>query len=412
MMTDLSNTHLILFLTKGTTLGDWHTSGLLAREAELYLHLRPHLGSIAWVTYGGRADLDYQDMLPGIDILVNRWRLPNQVYIQQLPWLHRWAFQRATILKSEQTGAAEAAIRIAQHFGKRYIARSGFSLSLFAQYEPEQFSEQYEQILAQEKHSFEIAQQVVVTTQEMRQVAIETHHISPDKIRVIPNYINTHRFCPPENPIQTEKPYLVFVGRLVPQKNVDAFLTAVAPLKHTQVDIIGNGDLRDHLAGRIEREGLYHVRLLGNVPNHQLPQYFQRATLYVQPSRYEGHPKTIFEAMACGTPVLAGDAPGVRQFIQHGETGWLCGLAAEDIRQGIETLLADEGLRIRLGRAGREYVVKHFAFETVVAQELSVLTAVAALPEPAANPQPRPILRSVLAYGERVGWLIRTRLTP
>jgi glycosyltransferase involved in cell wall biosynthesis len=151
---------------------------------------------------------------------------------------------------------------------------------------------------------------------------------------------------------------------------------------------------------------------LGNVTNHELPGYFQKATLYVQPSRYEGHPKTIFEAMACGTPVLAGDAPGIRQFIRHGETGWLCGLEADNIRAGIETLLADETLRARLGKAGCEYVVKHFAFEAVAQQELSVLAEVAALPEPPANPRPRPILRSLLTYGERVGRLIRTRLAP
>jgi glycosyltransferase involved in cell wall biosynthesis len=399
--------HLILFLTKGSTLADWHRTGLLTREAELYLRLRPHLASIAWVTYGGQSDLDYQAILPGIDILYNRWRLPNQVYIQQLPWLHRAAFERATILKSEQTGAVEGALRVSEYFGKRLVARSGFSLALFAQYAPQEYETSYADILALERQSFMQAQQVVVTTDEMHQAALENHPIQPDMIRVIPNYVNTQRFAPPASPPQAEKPRLLFIGRLTQQKNVDALLTAVAPLTHTEVDLIGGGEWREHLAQRIAREGLEHVRLLGNIPNDDLPRYLQQATLYLQPSLYEGHPKTIFEAMACGLPVLATDVRGIQQFIQHGVNGWLCQPAAESIRQAIETLLADAELRRRLGQAARQYVESHYALDEVVAQELAMLEEVMQRPAPVAQPTPRPYWESVRTYGARLWRLVK-----
>ena len=405
-MSDFENVRLILFLTEGASLVDWHQRGLLTREAALYLRLREHLGGIAWVTYGGKSDLDFASELPGIEILPNRWRLPNAVYVQQLPWLHREAFQRATILKSEQTGAARAAVSMARHHGKRLIARSGFSLALFAQYAPEQYAESYADILALEKMSFEAAQQVVVTTEEMRATAIQTHHLLPEKIRVIPNYVDTEHFSPTENS-SDERPRIVFAGRLVEQKNVENLLEAVAPLTHTRVDFIGDGPLREKLAARIKNDGLHHVNLWGSVPNANLPDHFRAATVYAQPSRYEGHPKTIFEAMACGVPVLAGDAPGVRQFITHGETGWLVALDAASIRAGLEALLNDANLRAQIGAAACVYVEKHLALDVIVQQELAMLESVMNQSAPMANPGRRPLLRSAWTYVRRV-----VRLTP
>ena len=64
-MSSLRDVHLVLFLTEGASLTDWHQRGLLTREAALYLRLREHLGGVAWVSYGGASDLDFG--LPGIE---------------------------------------------------------------------------------------------------------------------------------------------------------------------------------------------------------------------------------------------------------------------------------------------------------------------------------------------------------
>lgn len=409
-MNSLKEAHLVLFLTAGASLQYWHKVGFLSREAELYQRLLPHVGRISWVTYGGVSDLQYQDVIPGIHILYNRWRLPIQVYIQQLPWLHRAAFQSATLLKSEQTGGVEAALRTAEFFGKRLIARSGFSLALFAQYEPQAYEENYDSILALEKKSFSAAQQIVVTTEEMRDTALKTHHLSPEKIRVIPNYINTERFAPPEKPTQRDRPLILFVGRLTYQKNVENLLTAVAPLKNVDVEIVGSGTLYDTLVQRIRDENLSHVKLIGNVPNAELPQKFRQAAIYVQPSRYEGHPKTIFEAMSSGLPVIAGNAPGIRQFIRHQETGWLCEENPDSIRAGIEALLANAEMRQTIGQAARRYVVENFSLDQVVALELAMLDHVLNLPAPTPQPTSRPILKSIWTYGQRVAVVARRKL--
>ena len=91
--------------------------------------------------------------------------------------------------------------------------------------------------------------------------------------------------------------------------------------------------------------------------------------MYLHPSLYEGHPKTLIEAMACGAAVLATDVSGIRQVVRHGQTGWLTATDAAALREGIVTLLGDAALRERLGRQARRFVLEHYALDRIVARE-------------------------------------------
>ena len=94
------------------------------------------------------------------------------------------------------------------------------------------------------------------------------------------------------------------------------------------------------------------------------------------PSLYEGHPKALLEAMACGVPVIAADSPGIREVIRHGETGYLCGTSPDAIRDAIEALRSDCALRGRLGVAARKYVVDHFSLDRIAELEYALLQEV------------------------------------
>ena len=89
----------------------------------------------------------------------------------------------------------------------------------------------------------------------------------------------------------------------------------------------------------------------------------------MQPSFYEGHPKTILEALASGLPVLGTKVSGIREIIQHGENGWLCETSVESIRNAIIRLMGDEELRRRLGLHGRECVLEKFSLDQAVESE-------------------------------------------
>jgi glycosyltransferase involved in cell wall biosynthesis len=118
------------------------------------------------------------------------------------------------------------------------------------------------------------------------------------------------------------------VGRLERYKRVDVMLHAVAPLArtHTKLEIvvIGRGTDQARLE-RLTRElGLAaHTRFLGFVTDAERDRWLAESRVCVCASEKEGWGLTVVEANAVGTPVVASDAPGLRDSVRHGETGWL-----------------------------------------------------------------------------------------
>jgi len=124
--------------------------------------------------------------------------------------------------------------------------------------------------------------------------------------------------------------YLLFVGVFEPRKNVPLLVDAFEILRHTRPEA---ADLQLVLAGGagwsgaaiaegVRRRGLEPaVRLLGHVPDADLPALYRGATLALVPSQYEGFGLPALEAMACGAPVLASDATALPETV--GDAGEL-----------------------------------------------------------------------------------------
>ncbi|HEY6001062.1 MAG TPA: glycosyltransferase family 1 protein [bacterium] len=118
--------------------------------------------------------------------------------------------------------------------------------------------------------------------------------------------------------------YLLFVGVFEPRKNVPLLVDAFEILRHTRPEAAdlqlalagGPGWRGEAIAAGIRGRGLEPaVRLLGYVPDADLPALYRGATLAVVPSAYEGFGLPALEAMACGTPVLAADASALPETV-------------------------------------------------------------------------------------------------
>ncbi len=98
---------------------------------------------------------------------------------------------------------------------------------------------------------------------------------------------------------------LLSVGRLEPVKGHDVLLEAVARLRRrVKIAIVGEGSKAGSLAKRAEELGLA-LTLAGPVPHERLGDWYSAADLFVLPSRNEGHPNALVEALSCGTPSVA-----------------------------------------------------------------------------------------------------------
>lgn len=141
---------------------------------------------------------------------------------------------------------------------------------------------------------------------------------------IISNGIDVSRFTPDATTVWTDRfdddPYLLFVGRLHPGKGVEhlinAFATIEKELPHNLV-IIGDGPDRDTLENQVTEHGLENrVTFLGEVENNTLPGLYANADVFVLPSLSEGMPRTVLEALACGTPVVANELPQLKPVLE------------------------------------------------------------------------------------------------
>ena len=361
---------LILFFTRGNSLYTWDKVGMLDREVSLYQRLQEHGVQVTFVTYGNASDLHYASRIPGIPILCNRWGLISKYYEYWLPVLHGWHLWRSDVYKSNQTNGADLALRTAQLFHKPLIARCGYLHSEFVERSCGVNSREARQARELEKRVFTSADQVVVTTPVMRNAVGERYTVAEERIQVIPNYVQTDLFYPYPNNHAADK-RICFVGRLDEQKNLFSLLKAIKCLD-VELVIVGSGTLDRRLREEVSLNKL-PVDFMGNVPHHQLPEILNSAALFILPSHYEGHPKALLEAMACGLPVIGSNVSGIRELIRHGETGFLCGTSPEGIREAIQCVLANADLRNKMSHNARNFVMEHFQLERVVKTELTLL---------------------------------------
>lgn len=358
---------LTLFFTEGVGLHTWQQVGMVDRELALYRALVERGVDAHFVTYGGKADMDLSRQLSGITVTANRWGLPQALYQRSLLWTLPAGHQH--IFKSNQIAGADLALRAAHRKGAQFIARCGYLLSDFAARRSDPDSAEANQARELEGQVFRGADLGVVTTEAMRNTVIDTHQVTPDKVRVIPNYVQTEIFRPQPGD-KGGRARIGFVGRLDTQKNLFALLDAVMGLD-VELALVGEGPQHAELAARA-REGRAQAEFLGNLPNAELPAFLNSCDAFILPSLYEGHPKALIEAMACGLPVVGTRVPGIAELIEHDQTGLLCETDPDSIRAAVKQLISDDNLRIRLGQNARAYVLEHFALDKIVDQELAL----------------------------------------
>lgn len=186
---------------------------------------------------------------------------------------------------------------------------------------------------------------------------------------------------------------VLFAGRLEPLKGADTLIRALRDLSDDPsfsdvVALVIGDDSGD--GGRAAEGGERHrlqraaldgglgerVRFLGAMPHEQLAAYYAIADVCVVPSRVETFGLVALEAAAQGTPVVAARVGGLPEVVAHGETGFLVeGQDSTRFAEAIATVLADEPLRTRMGRAAAARA-EEFSWERMVDRLLAIYARV------------------------------------
>ena len=203
-----------------------------------------------------------------------------------------------------------------------------------------------------------------------------------EKCTVVPLAIDVDRFQRPRpHQVATIRqrfpgPLLLFVGRLRYYKGLDYLIQAMRQVEATLL-IIGGGPEAARLGAMSYELGVSHrVHFLGDVGDDLLPAYYQAADIFILPSshRSEAFGIVLMEAMAAGKPLITTElGTGTSWVNQHGETGLV--VPPRDVQaltHAIQTLLADEPLRQRMGQQAQRRARQEFDLPVLVERVLRV----------------------------------------
>ncbi|MEK7632310.1 MAG: glycosyltransferase [Patescibacteria group bacterium] len=162
---------------------------------------------------------------------------------------------------------------------------------------------------------------------------------------------------------------LLTVGRLVSRKGHLKVLEAMKSIPNSTYTIVGDGPMKKEILDTIKTFDLEsRVTILQHVSDGKLPEVYATHDVFLMPSTKstndrEGFGIVALEAALFGLPVIATNQPGVDEAVIQGRTGLLIDDTIADLAKAIIELAADEPLRHRLGRNGRERVIGEFTRE-------------------------------------------------
>jgi len=247
-----------------------------------------------------------------------------------------------------------------------------------------------------ERTALEMADAIIAVSEETRQDVLDHFDVAPERIVVIPNGIDVEEYRPDAGidqleryGVPTDRPYVLFVGRVTRQKGIIHLLRAIEHFDPGIGVVLCAGapdteqiarEMETRVAELKERRGEVHwIREMA--PRRAAIQLYSHAAVFCCPSVYEPFGIINLEAMACRTPVVASAVGGIKEVVVHEQTGLLvpfeAGGSAEprdparfaaDLADAVNRLVGDAPLCARMGAAGRRRVEERFAWSAVAAR--------------------------------------------
>jgi glycosyltransferase involved in cell wall biosynthesis len=226
---------------------------------------------------------------------------------------------------------------------------------------------------------FRVGSFVPVAIAEEVARTFETLYNYPNPI-LIPNGVSIDAFSPDREvrqrvrrELEVEPQTLVFVhvGRFAAVKNHEMLVAAFAQLVGqqpllTELWLVGDGELREAVQHQVRALGIEsRVRFLG--VRSDIPDLLRAADVFVFPSRWEGNPLSVMEAMATGLPVIATAVGGVPELVEDGASGILIPNEDRDaLVAAMQRMVEQPDLRVQMGQAARCRAVERFDIRQTV----------------------------------------------
>jgi len=260
-----------------------------------------------------------------------------------------------------------------------------------------------------EHSAFADADAVIAVSDGMRRDILRSYpHLDPARVEVVYNGIDLADWAPSHDAdvvralgVDSDRPSIVFVGRITRQKGLPYLLRAarMLPADVQLVLCAGAPDTPEIMAEveglvdglRRERDGV--VWIDRHLPRNELTALLTAATCFVCPSVYEPLGIVNLEAMACGAPVVGTATGGIPEVVDDGVTGVLVPIEqaddgtgtpldperfVADLAAALTRVVADPARAAEMGAAGRRRAETHFAWDAIAARTIEVYERVLA----------------------------------
>jgi glycosyltransferase involved in cell wall biosynthesis len=358
-----------LFLTYGSSLSIWQKNGVFERELEFYKKISPKFNKVFIVSYGGKDEQFFLEALPrNFEILYKRIFFPNLLYQFLIPLVYYKKLKSCEIIKTNQIFGSLAAVLTKLICRKPLLIARGGYLAYQVERDAHHSFISRLHILSHEKAAYKFCDQAVITSQPQADFLKRNYPALKDKITVIGNVIMTNIF----KPVAAKKKYDIgYVGRLESTHKQPLTILKASLNTNWRICFIGQGPDYEMLQEFARSNGL-DLTIYKKVNNYQLPDYYNSFRIFAFPSRAEGNPKTLLEAMSCGLPIVTTNAPGINNIVENGLNGLLVDLKHENWREKMIYLLNNNDSTKNLGFNARDYVVANHSFDTIFFKEMTL----------------------------------------
>ena len=275
---------------------------------------------------------------------------------------------------------------------RRYAHRNGLRLlidPLISAYDKQVFernkfpehSAQGKRLLWEERNLFQSADIVLADTSEHARFFVETLGVAPEKVHVV--YVGAEETLftpaphphPPNNPIE-----ILFYGSFIPLQGPQVIIEAARRYQGPPVSwvLLGNGPLLDDCKSKAER--LPNVRFENWLPYTDLPHRIRRADILLgvfgtTPKAQRVIPNKVFQALACGKPVVTCSAPAYPAPISKGEAGigFVSAGQSDELADAIARLASDPARLQHHGRVSRALYEQYFSIDHIEQQLANAL---------------------------------------
>lgn len=366
--------------TFGHTLGSKITAGVWEREAAGFSALhRQGIEEIYLLTY------QYQDFFI-VEKGKKEGTIPNWLhalpypkwlkgkagkllYAFIAPYVHQKKIKELDLIKSNQTNGAWVASAIARKFNKVFLYRTGYTITRNMERDGAP-AWMYRLFSWLEKKGYRQCNAATVTSFGDKDYIVKRYGIPENKIHVVTNFVDIDLFNPEPKVSSPITDRLFFVGRLTYAKNLEALIEACSRLG-LGLDLAGLGEDEEALKSLVAELNA-DVTFLGKVPQSELPSMMRQYRYFILPSHFEGMPKALLEAMACGMCCFGTHVSGIKEVIKDGVNGILI---PETDASSIETVLKKlhHSDAEKLGKQARVFIENYHSLEGLAEKEVALM---------------------------------------